>query len=512
MNAAVPSTNYCGHVEGEVVLDKYTLLTPLASGGVGAVWRGRNELLGTDVAIKLIRQSSLTSACAADEAAMVTRRAHAEARLAAQLRHPAVCQALDFGVTQCGDPVIVSELLSGEPLDQQLALEGKLDSARAIQLLLPIVEALEAAHAQGIVHRDVKPSNIFLALDERGAVQPKLLDFGIARVVHESTRITSVGAVCGTPDYMSPEQARGSIDVDARSDLWSICVTLYELVSGRVPFPGDNYNAVMFSVINLPPQPLTDLPAADADLIRLLERGLEKDREQRYQSAGELATALSGLLLARGVEVDVTGRALRKGHGDAPSARPFRVSPKTDLATQGVDLTRITHTLESAVAESPTHARAAFIPSVTLKKPLRLMGALVAASLLTIAGVAGGLLHRGTPSVTVQEPRSSLERIPAAAAVAAALPVEVPAPAAAPSPVTVVSDAPTPTGRPPSSTTALPDDVNRRRAQRAASSSVLHTPATTPAITAPGASAISASPAKKSSPRRANALGYDFGL
>lgn len=294
-------TNSDGYQEGDVLLGKYTLLRPLARGGMGAVWRGRNDLLATDVAVKVVFGTPEVSDEQVEASALAIRRAHSEAQLAAQLRHPAVCQTFDFGVTDQGHPVVVSELLRGEGLDKLLLREGKLEVTRAIQLLLPIVDALKAAHARGIVHRDVKPSNIFLARAEDGSEMPKLLDFGIARATGQSTRITIAGMVCGTPDYMSPEQARGSGDVDARSDLWSTCVTLYELVTGRVPFADANYNAVMFAVIHRPPASLDELAADDADLARVIEKGLRKRREDRFQSADELAQALREVLLARGL-------------------------------------------------------------------------------------------------------------------------------------------------------------------------------------------------------------------
>jgi serine/threonine-protein kinase len=288
------------YAPGQVLLGKYRLIEPLARGGMGAVWRARDELLSSDVAVKI-----------ADAGSVAVQRAHSEARLAAQLRHPAVCSTFDFGVSEQGDPLVVSELLKGDGLDEVLLVEGPLSPTRAVQLLLPILDALGAAHDAGIIHRDVKPSNLFLARDAAGNIQPKLLDFGIARGVSEATHLTLAGSICGTPDYMSPEQARGARDVDARSDVWSVCATLYELVSGRVPFPGDNYNAVIFAVGQRDPAPLRELRGADLPLAKIIERGLSKSRYDRFQTARELARALSQFLLVRGLETDVCGHSLR---------------------------------------------------------------------------------------------------------------------------------------------------------------------------------------------------------
>ena len=292
------------YTPGQVLLGKYRLIEPIARGGMGAVWRAHNQLLSSDVAVKIMLRPE------SDSGGIALQRAHSEARLAAQLHHPAVCATLDFGVSEQGDPLVVSELLKGEGLDETLLEQGPLSPTRAVQLLLPILDALGTAHDAGIVHRDVKPSNLFLARDSAGNIQPKLLDFGIARGVSEATHLTLAGSICGTPDYMSPEQARGCRDVDARSDVWSVCATLYELVTGRVPFPGDNYNAVIFAVIQCEPRPLSLAPA-DQALATILERGLRKPREERFQSARELARALSEFLLARGLETDVCGHSLR---------------------------------------------------------------------------------------------------------------------------------------------------------------------------------------------------------
>jgi serine/threonine-protein kinase len=302
---AADPTSLGVYVPGQVLLGKYRLIEPLARGGMGAVWRAHNQLLSSDVAVKIMLHVE------SDSGGVGLQRAHSEARLAARLHHPAVCSTLDFGVSEQGDPLVVSELLEGEGLDEVLLDRGPLSPTRAVQLLLPILDALGAAHDAGIVHRDVKPSNLFLARDAAGNIQPKLLDFGIARRLSEATHLTVAGSICGTPDYMSPEQARGSRDVDARSDVWSLCATLYELLSGRVPFPGDNYNAVIFAVVQREPAPLRELGDADRALAKIIERGLKKPREERFQSARELARALSEYLLARGLETDVCGHSLR---------------------------------------------------------------------------------------------------------------------------------------------------------------------------------------------------------
>jgi serine/threonine protein kinase len=303
--AAEPPPRPVEYSPGQVLLAKYRLLEPLARGGMGEVWRAHNELLSCEVALKIMLKSG------SESSDLPRRRAHSEARLAAQLRHPAVCAALDYGISEQGDPLVVSELLQGEGLDQVLLEQGPLGPVRAAQLLLPIVDALATAHDADIVHRDVKPSNLFLAHNPDGSLQPKLLDFGIAREVSEATHLTLAGSICGTPDYMSPEQARGRRDIDGRSDLWSVCATLYELVTGRVPFGADNYNAVIFAVVQSDPHPVSGLASADLPILKIIERGLSKAREDRYQSARELGRALAEFLVLRGEETDICGHSLR---------------------------------------------------------------------------------------------------------------------------------------------------------------------------------------------------------
>jgi eukaryotic-like serine/threonine-protein kinase len=386
-------TGRAEYTPGDLVLGKYHLVEMLAVGGMGAVWRGRNELLESDVAIKVMFR------VATDPAGVAFQRAHSEARLAAQLHHPAVCTALDFGLSDRGDPIVVSELLHGEGLDEVLRNEGRLSPVRAAQLLLPVLDGLGAAHSKGIVHRDVKPSNIFLAHDENGNIQPKLLDFGIARGLADKQRITVAGLVCGTPDYMSPEQARGSNDVDLRSDIWSVCATLYELVTDRVPFPADNYNAVMFAVLHRSPLPITELAPADAELLKIIERGLSKDREQRFRSTRELSKHLSMFLLARGVEVDACGHALRTRLS----------SPEINLSSSELALVRTPVVRESQLA--PT-VRRSMVPLLQLTRqqlrmPTRRWGLLAAglASLLSLgAWTASARTNKLTQATQAEVP------------------------------------------------------------------------------------------------------------
>jgi len=288
---------------GAVLSGKYRLEALLGEGGMGAVWRATNVHLDLPVAIKLIRAGLDRTALRA--------RLQLEARSAAKLGHPAIVRVYDVGESELGDPFIVMEHLRGETLAQMLN-GGRLSAIRAAQLLLPIIDALAMAHGRGIVHRDLKPDNVMIALEDQH-VCPKILDFGVAKLTDPRAtdhKLTAAGAVVGSPEYMSPEQARGQDDVSASTDIWSMCVVLYETVTGSAPFTAANYNALLRSIVEDEPKPLSEHAAGDDDLWQIIERGLRKDRSQRYANISELGQALAGWLLRNGVTEDACGTSL----------------------------------------------------------------------------------------------------------------------------------------------------------------------------------------------------------
>jgi serine/threonine-protein kinase len=234
-----------------------------------------------------------------------------EARAAARIGHPAIVRISDFGKTPAGDPYLVMELLDGEDLSSALERRGRLNPLNAVRMLLPIAHALAAAHDKHIVHRDLKPENIYLSRSEDGSVQPKLIDFGVAKLgkTETSERITAVGVVVGSPGYMAPEQARGD-DCDERADIWALCVVLYELVTGSLPFQGPNYNALLRAIIEDAAVPITEHGAGDEALWAILDRGLRKVPAARWESMRSLGQALSGWLMERGILEDVCGASL----------------------------------------------------------------------------------------------------------------------------------------------------------------------------------------------------------
>lgn len=310
-----------GYSPGDLIADKYLLVRTLDHGGMGVVWVAHHLGLDVHVALKLIRPEARTR----DSAERLLR----EAQTAARLDHPAIVHVLDVGRTAEGHPFLVMELLEGESLSDVLFRETKLDPVTAIRLILPIAGALEALHAKGIVHRDVKPSNIFLAVDDAGRWQPKLIDFGLARLAEERSvrRLTERGAIVGTPDYLSPERVRGQ-DAHPRDDVWALCVALYEMTTGKSPFPGNHMLDLFVSIAGAQPTPLAAHGVSDPGLWEILRRGLTTGAD-RWSSMLDLREALSHELLRRGATKDISGVALNTVLGlpvppaievDAPAA------------------------------------------------------------------------------------------------------------------------------------------------------------------------------------------------
>jgi hypothetical protein len=278
---------------GDLISGKYRLLRLLGSGGMGSVWAARNELTDRDFAMKFLLQRLASN----NEA---LQRFFNEAKACGQLKHPAVVDVYDMGQTHDGTPYIVMEMLEGEGMDHRLQREGRFRPSEAAAWIAFVARGLDEAHNRGIVHRDLKPGNIFFALDDRGDVMPKVLDFGISKAIGPARSElvqTMQGTVLGSPAYMSPEQARGDLDVDARSDVWALGLILYEAITGKVPFDAANYNALMVAIMMQPHQPIIELvPTVPPELSLIIDRCLAKDRNERVGTARELADRLEGVL------------------------------------------------------------------------------------------------------------------------------------------------------------------------------------------------------------------------
>lgn len=294
------------YAPGTVIGDKYRLERVLGQGGMGAVWVVRNISLDADFALKLIRRDRATEEAAA--------RLLTEARAAAKLGHPGIVRVFDFGQTEVGDPYLVMELLSGDSLGALITRKKRLEPGVAVQILLPVAAALSAAHAKGIVHRDLKPDNIMLATqDSSRKLVPKVLDFGIARVLRDDIdrHQTMAGEVLGSPDYMSPEQARGQLDIDHRTDIWTFAVLLYESITGKRPFEGHNYNALIASIVSNPPMPVHAYGVTDTELSGIIDRGLSKSPTARWQTMRDMGIALATWAVEHGIDQDISGMSIQ---------------------------------------------------------------------------------------------------------------------------------------------------------------------------------------------------------
>ncbi|WP_169796688.1 serine/threonine-protein kinase [Chondromyces crocatus] len=278
---------------GAVLAGKFQILDLLGRGGMGSVWRAQDLMLGRQVAIKFIR---LVQELDEDVAAEARMRFEREARAAAQLRTRHVVQIYEYGFHE-DIPYIVMEMLAGETLAQRLEDAGRLTPMQSARILDQAARALELAHHAGIVHRDLKPANIFLAREDNDEII-KILDFGVAQA--SGTGLdgsqTATGRLVGSPFYMSPEQARGIRPLDGRSDLWSLAVILFRMVTGERAFSGDSLGAVMVQILREPiPLPSRVLPELPPSMDAFFERAFSRDRDRRFQTAGEMAQAFSAI-------------------------------------------------------------------------------------------------------------------------------------------------------------------------------------------------------------------------
>ena len=301
-------------MKGTVLDGRYELTDRLGDGGMGTVWVARNVAVGgAEVAVKLMHANLTGDATAVG-------RFRNEAEIAASLGHPNIVRVFDFGETDDGAPFMVMERLHGESLAERLERDGALPPREAAQVACTVLDALAAAHARDVLHRDLKPENIFLA-QEGDVVTPKILDFGVSKILGDDatrTRMTRTGAILGTPAYMSPEQVMGPT-VDLRSDLWTMGVILYELVTGHLPFDAPNYNAVLVRIATSPPDPIDRYaPGLDAGLVAIIERAMARKPSSRFASAEQMREALGAWLEGRASEVITTAPRVPTGDRSTP--------------------------------------------------------------------------------------------------------------------------------------------------------------------------------------------------
>jgi predicted Ser/Thr protein kinase len=370
-------------------IGRYEIIDRVGRGGMGAVYRGRDTVLDREVAIKV-----MSSDFAADESSRP--RFYREARAAAKLQHRNIVTIFEFG-EEDETPFIVMEFLRGEDLSKRVRHDPPLTLEQKIDIIAELCTGLHFAHEQGVIHRDVKPANIWLVPD--GSV--KLLDFGIAKF--SSSTMTRQGSVFGSISYMSPEQVNGG-EVDGRADIFSAGVVLYELLSGRKPFTGDSPTAVLARIMDDQPASLADLPSdLPRPLMASVIKALEKNRERRYRHAADM-----------GADLRMVRSALSAG--DQPAAEvdfadtsftpsgSIRAGDLTGHQPAGAVTVARTATLDLPEKEPPARGRAWLVP--------------VVAALVVALGIGGWLFVKGRSGPPVgSETREAASAAPARRAV-----------------------------------------------------------------------------------------------
>lgn len=268
-------------------IDRYEIEKLLGGGGMGNVYRAKHVMLGQPVAFKLLHRSI------ASRADMLERFLR-EARAAASAGSAHIIRMFDCGITPENTAFIAMELLQGSNLQALIEREKRLTPARAVDLTLQVLDGLGVAHAAGVVHRDMKPANVYVTPLDGGREHATVLDFGISKVVDDGSRpLTQTGMVIGTPVYMAPEQFVSAKDIDLRADLYATGVMLYEMLAGRLPFDGANTAEVMVKACTGDITPLSAVAVGvPAPLIAVVDRALAREKTARYQSAKEFSDAL----------------------------------------------------------------------------------------------------------------------------------------------------------------------------------------------------------------------------
>jgi serine/threonine protein kinase len=384
---------------GDLVDEKYRLLRVIGEGGWGIVFEGENARTLKRVAIKILRSRP-------DLTADIRTRFEREAQAAGRIGSDHIVEVFDLGTVADGSHYMVMELLSGEDLASRLRAQGVLEPTVAARIVIQLLEGLAAAHEVGIMHRDLKPENLFLVPTRSGEDFVKILDFGISKFTSPGmTSATMTGAVLGSPFYMAPEQARGLKNVDPRTDLYSVGTLLFECLTGRVPFDGDNFNDLMFKIALAPrPNPLDLRPDLDPGIVPIVVKSIQADANDRYETAELFRDALLGWLESQG-EQSIRTPELRRATRTTPrTSGHLAATPTTPNRRQKAQWNDATAAVESA-GPTPLSAATPVIRDDPHKR--RTMVAFVAMATLVLVGALAGaaaVRHRHAASAVIAFP------------------------------------------------------------------------------------------------------------
>ena len=446
---------------GVLVAGKYRVIQMIGEGGMGSVWLARNEVTERDFAIKFLHETPGRSQSQVP-------RFFQEAKIASKLRHPSVVEVFDAGTEPALDnaPYLVMEALDGIGLDRAISRAGTLPLGLSLEIIAEIARALALAHEKGIIHRDLKPSNVFLHRIGNGALVPKVLDFGISKIlVDESGRqissVTQTGAILGSPLYMSPEQAAGDKTIDARSDVHALGVMLWECLLGQPPFRAETHGLLLVEIIQGPRPELSGvLPRIPPDVSALVQRAMARDRDTRFAHAGEFADAVEQAILRLGHKSMLSTRSGATDFNRLLEGHANRELPQTSSTTGAVAMPA-----SSPSAPALQGARAQSAAVSELGEPLSVAGVPKSRlSPLIFVLAALGVITAGLIAIT-RFTSSSGEPASSAAAEIAAASVTPPAVSQSPPviPTLAAPAAPTPSASSPAPSPVAVQGSNTKR-------------------------------------------------